>query len=253
MGFLTDFLRNSFRMSDRELDILSFIVSRVEDGLPFPVKPTRLINELDMCWAPEMVFSEDYTYGMWTYMHPRSVFIRPEGNEDMARRIRQHARSLSHRDIGLLAEMERTPCHTAMLFRNIPGVDHALLSFAVNMLEAEGHTTCTILHELWHRQQFVSRPLWYFVSCLATNLVNYEWACTQPWSIECDVREKVDNDWLRASLKGIYTPFYDYIYELNRYHSGKLKDEAMENLKGYLEKLGEDKTVRVLMNLVKLK
>lgn len=249
MGFFTNYARNAFRMSDDELKILKFIVSHVEEDLPFSEKPSILIEKLKICWAPEMIFKEDATYGMWTYTKPNSVFVRPEENEPMAYRIEWNSAMLSAKEKDILETMKRKKCYSEVMFKDIPNVEHQLLTLAIHLLENDGHATTTILHEMWHRQQFMSNPLKYLASCLVTNLVNYEWACTQSWSIENDVRVKVDNDALKSKLKNLYTPFYGFIRQLNLYYRTESDDER-KAMADELKEIAKDEFISGMMKLV---
>ena len=250
MSFFTDYSRNAYRLSDREVEILSYVASLVEKGLPFPQKPSELVWKLEMKWAPEMIFSEDCTFGMWTYVHRNSVFIRPEDNRFTARRIEKKAKKLSLEEEAKVYTMLSAPAYSEVMFKHLRDVDHALLSFAVNLLENDGHTACVVMHEMWHRQQFVSHPVKYILSAILTNLVSYEWACGQSWSIEHDVRVKVDNDVLKGRLRAIYQKFYEYIYNLNRFlrPGGDARDK--EEAKKTVMELEKDEEVQMLTRLV---
>ena len=103
---------------------------------------------------------------------------------------------------------------------------------------------------MWHRRQFMAGPLKYILSALATNLVNYEWACTRPWSIEYDVRAKVDNDLLKEKLRKIYGKFYEYLFSLNRALQPGIPDEDKADAREAVERLKDDEIIRTLMRLV---
>ena len=233
MGFFTNYSRNAYPMDGKEIEILKAVMSKVEDGLPFPVKPSEAVDGMRLMWAPEMILSDDSTFGMWTYMHVDSVFIRPEENVSTAWRIEWNAKRLSDGDKMKIEAMKRKPVHAEAMFPYVgEGVDHRSLDMLLSLLEADGHMASTILHEMWHRQQFLSNPVKYFASCLLTNIVVYDWACTQKWSIEHDVRMKVDNDGLHSRLRGLYVPFYNYVYKLNHMNKpGTTEEERKANEK----------------------
>jgi hypothetical protein len=90
----------------------------------------------------------------------------------------------------------------------------------------------------------------YILSAMLTNLVNYEWACGQSWSIEHDVRVKVDNDVLKGRLRAIYQKFYEYLYNLNRFLRPDGDAGDKEEAKKTLMELEKDEAVQMLMRLV---
>lgn len=247
MGFFTDYSKNSFQICDRELAILKTLVSMAEDNLPFPQKASGVLDDVSICWAPEMIFTEDSTHGMWTYFHLNSIYIRPEENEPMAIRIAWNVENPSEKNKNIISSMKKKQCWSEIMLKELNEFNHEFLTYALYLLESEGHTITTVLHELWHRQQFISNPMKYFVSCIATNLVNYEWACKQPWSIEYDVRKRVDNDIIKHKLKEIYHKFYRYVYLLNQ----SKKRELYLCEQNEIDIYGNDKQVKTILELVK--
>lgn len=247
MSLFTNYSKNSFKASNHEHAMLKTLVSMVEDSLPFPQKASDVLDDVSIYWAPEMIFSEDCTFGMWTYTHFNLIYVRPEDNEPMAFRIAQNIANPSETDEKIIALMKKKPCWSKIVLNELDEFNHEFLTYALYLLEADGHVITTVLHELWHRQQFLTNPLKYFASCLVTNLVNYEWACKQPWSIEHDVREMVDNDIVKDKLKEIYSKFYRYVYLLNQ--SKKRGLGGCE--KNELDIYGNDKQVKTILELVR--
>jgi len=251
MGFFTDLKKYSYSLSDKELMILKHVVSLVEDGLPFDKRPSTQLdrfNGIDVKWAPMMIFEDDSTFGMWTYLNHDTVFIRPEETPYTANRI----------DDSKLTKIEKSRVNSMKIrftvmdaqFKNIKTLNKELTLFMIYLLESDGHTVSTVLHELWHRHQFMHNPLHYFLSCIMSNLMDYEKSCEKSWSIEYDVRKKVDNYELKTKLRNLYIPFYEYLTILNRSQAPGISDEEKKELD---EKLDEfDDTTKQLIKIIKL-
>lgn len=244
MGFFTNYAKYAYKFNAKELEILKAVVSLVEDGLPFPEKPSRLLDKINVCWAPMMIFEGDSTFGMWTYTHFNSIFLCPEETHYTYNRIMQQHFNLQENEKTEMNFLEKKASWADVFLKNDDELDKEKIGFLMYMIEGDGHMTSCSLHELWHRQQCISNPVFYFISCLFSNLFDYEKVCTMPWSIEYDVRQKVDTQSLHKKVDDIYHKLYKYLTELNRSKDPKISEEEkvsiiaeMDTLPDSLKKL----------------
>lgn len=229
--------------------MIKYLISLVEDGLPFPEKPSKMIDKIDLKWAPNMIFEGDSVFGCWMYTSFNSIFLCPEESKNTYYRIKYHAYKMTAEENAKMDYMSNKRAWTDVFLKDDKILDKEEVGFLLHALESEGHLISCTLHELWHRQQFIDSPLKYFISCLATNLIDYDNACSSAWSIEYDVRQKVDTEELHQKLQKLYVPFYEYLILLNKTQIPDLPENVKEET---LKKMEEfDDITKKLVEMVK--
>lgn len=143
-------------------------------------------------WSPAMILENDDTYGCWNWTNPHKVFLRPEECSQTAMAFPE------------TAEMIGNKIRSAdVMLKWYNGKNKERISFALFAIENSGHLISSCLHELWHKEQFNKNKFYYILSCIATNIFGYDRSLTKKWSIEWDVRDKVDNEKLKERLFAI--------------------------------------------------
>ena len=85
-----------------------------------------------------------------------------------------------------------------------------LLSFIFYLCENQGMILATTMHELYHKYQFNTLKFLFILNQVLFTLIGYEFSTTCRYSIEGDVRIKVDNQFLYDKISLLYTILMGY-------------------------------------------
>ncbi len=222
---MASYAKNAKDFSSEEIEVLSIIMSFVDFDLPFKTRPSNSLNDYQLQWSPEMILEENDTYGCWSFMSPKKIFARPEECQETSRVFPELS--------SLIGKRIRS---TDVLLKYYTGEKKDRIAFAFYCLENSGHLVSTLLHEMWHHEQFSNNPIKYILSCIWTNIYGYERSLAKEWSIEHDVRKKVDNEKLKERLKELESESRNFVSCLNLYYKpGELdseKDELRRKMRG---------------------
>ena len=250
MSFFTDYKKYSYEFSQQQKLILKNVVSLVQDSLPFSKKPSKLLDELKICWAPMMYLEDEHVYGMWSFLSKSQIYIRPAQSKwSSGKLLYNKGITLKRSYREKLQTIALRPVWTDVYLKNDKSLDKYMVELLLYLLQGSGHTTTTALHQLWHRQQYITRPIWYLVSCLATNLIDYDRACQCQWSIQHDVRQKVDNYQLKKKMADLYIPVYQHLYLIDKSQREDLQPQERVQVEEQLKSV--DQTTAKLISLVK--
>ena len=220
-----NYKKNSKEFTPKEKEIISIIMSMVDYDLPFQKRPSENIEKYNLRWCPAMIEENDDTYGCWSFTDPERVYVRPEESQQTIQKFPELKNKIGNKIRSIDVILKYFP----------DGDKKEEIAFAMYAIENSGHLIRTCLHEMWHKEQFRKSKLGYILSCIATNLFGYERSLSKKWSIEYDVREKVDNEKLRERLYSIETGCRSAISYLNFLYKPGVSDEEKADLSDKLD------------------
>ena len=190
--------------------LLNFFKYEIPEGNGSYISMLNL-NKVDFVWSPKMALNEDGVFGAWMFTFPNTVFIRPSDENSEFIEYCKNAKSLSKNEQEIANSVIHRHVNEYQLFKGL-NLDMDLLRFIFYMIENQGTLLSTVFHELYHKWQFNSAKLLYIVNSIVFTFIGYDLSTKSKWSIEGDVRIKVDNDALHGVIDEFSKIFYQYIY-----------------------------------------
>lgn len=210
--------KNSYSFTEDEKIILIKLLKFFAEEIPYEhgkFLSTLNLYKIDFKWAPEMTIGDDGVFGSWSISMPNTVLIRAN---EYSGSFYEMISSDAYKNINE-KKKEIIECHkkTYNRFKEYENklnrqseFNEELLTFIFYLCENQGMILSTIFHELYHKFQFNKLKFLFILNQAFFSLLGYDFSSECKYSIEGDVRIKIDNVILYNKISLLYSILSGY-------------------------------------------